>query len=378
MSFSIRKYQFLVLFLLLILFVQNIHTVFGITYFNQNMRLGMTGLNVLELQKFLNKSPDTRVASFGPGSLGSETTYFGSLTRNAVIRFQEKYKSEVLIPAGVTQGTGFVGEFTRKKLNSLQITVLIPNPPTSTATTTQITPPPFIPTTPQQATTTNTAIAPHIDSISPTSGIDGTTIVIKGSGFSYSNNTIVSGWGTFYNTPSPDGKTITLTVNSQIPVIGKEFLLPLTYHVYVMNNNQVSNEGLFVLAKESGITYISDAKREEIKQNNQKLITQGGGGSFFSTLFPKAHAQSLLPFGGSILKTEYCNNGILLTIKDPLKGPIDLMFSYGASILFSYYQIYTPGPNTVGNYSIPGVCVIGPKVKAVFGEIVIVGTSLPS
>jgi len=36
-----------------------------------------------------------------------------------VIKFQEKYKDEILGAFGLTKGTGIVGSFTRTKLNSL-------------------------------------------------------------------------------------------------------------------------------------------------------------------------------------------------------------------------------------------------------------------
>jgi len=44
---------------------------------------------------------------------------FLSLTKLAVIRFQEKYASEILGPFGLVRGTGYVGPETRKKINQL-------------------------------------------------------------------------------------------------------------------------------------------------------------------------------------------------------------------------------------------------------------------
>lgn len=81
--------------------------------------LGSTGPQVALLQRVLNKEPDTRIAESGPGSPGNETEYFGTLTHAAVIRFQEKFASDILVPAGLMRGNGRVGAYTRTKLNDL-------------------------------------------------------------------------------------------------------------------------------------------------------------------------------------------------------------------------------------------------------------------
>jgi peptidoglycan hydrolase-like protein with peptidoglycan-binding domain len=86
--------------------------------FTKNLSIGSTGQDVLELQKVLNSDFDTKIAESGPGSIGNETNYFGNLTQNAVIKYQNKHSNDILIPAGLVSGTGFVGELTRKKLNN--------------------------------------------------------------------------------------------------------------------------------------------------------------------------------------------------------------------------------------------------------------------
>lgn len=83
------------------------------------LSVGSKGNEVRELQRILNITPDTRIAASGAGSPGNETDFFGALTKNAVIKFQQKYAGEILVPASLSAGTGLVGVFTRTKVNQL-------------------------------------------------------------------------------------------------------------------------------------------------------------------------------------------------------------------------------------------------------------------
>ena len=80
--------------------------------FRSDLRRGARGTEVRELQKCLAGIPNVYPEKTISG-------YFGAKTRAAVIRFQEKYKQEILAPHGLRRGTGTVGASTRAKLNKL-------------------------------------------------------------------------------------------------------------------------------------------------------------------------------------------------------------------------------------------------------------------
>ncbi len=80
--------------------------------FKNNLKSGSQGQEVKELQKCLAKDPEV----YPEGEISGS---FGKLTKAAVIRFQEKYKKEILEPQGLEKGTGEVLKSTRTKLNEI-------------------------------------------------------------------------------------------------------------------------------------------------------------------------------------------------------------------------------------------------------------------
>ncbi len=78
--------------------------------FKRNLKQGMKGNDVKQLQILLNKLGFT-IATKGAGSAGKETTLFGAATKKALIKFQKKYNLKPY--------PGYVGPGTLKVLNSL-------------------------------------------------------------------------------------------------------------------------------------------------------------------------------------------------------------------------------------------------------------------
>lgn len=197
--------------------------------FTRDLSLGASGEDVRTLQKILNVNSLTKVAGSGPGSPGFETTYFGSLTKSAVKKFQELHAIEILAPVGLIFGTGYVGARTRAFLNT----------PALSAGPTTSTPP----------TTSPAPAAPIISSVEPLSGRDGTLVTVKGTNFT-SDMKLYSGFAALPVTLSADNKSFQATIQSNIPMAAKKYIPDLPLNLYVKNVNGRSNIIAFTLITE--------------------------------------------------------------------------------------------------------------------------------
>ncbi len=81
-------------------------------------KLGDRKDEIKELQKLLN-CHGFLLGTEGPGSPGSETNFFGRLTFNAVVKLQDAFAADILIPLGLKKGTGFFGPSTRAYVNNV-------------------------------------------------------------------------------------------------------------------------------------------------------------------------------------------------------------------------------------------------------------------
>lgn len=72
--------------------------------FNRDLKLGSVGADVKNLQIFLNTN-GFKIANTGPGSLKNETTVFGQMTKQALIKYQKSKR---------ISATGYFGPLTRK------------------------------------------------------------------------------------------------------------------------------------------------------------------------------------------------------------------------------------------------------------------------
>lgn len=84
--------------------------------FTRSLTIGSVGEDVRALQQLLNDEGFT-VSASGAGSPGSESDYFGTLTQQALIKYQNFYRADILEPVGLQFGTGYFGPSTITFIN---------------------------------------------------------------------------------------------------------------------------------------------------------------------------------------------------------------------------------------------------------------------
>lgn len=121
--------------------------------FTRALTVGSTGADVKCLQQYLNAS-GYKIAASGAGSPGNESTYFGSLTKTAVAKWQAAN--------GVSPAAGYFGTISRAKYTQLASSSTSTTTTTSTSTTTTTT-----------STAVGTGLTVTLASTQPTAGLFG-------------------------------------------------------------------------------------------------------------------------------------------------------------------------------------------------------------
>lgn len=189
--------------------------------FQKNLKQGdTTNPDVSYLQYVLNQDTDTEIAKTGAGSLQNLTNFFGNKTKEAVIKFQEKFRSDILTPANITTPTGVVGERTRIKLNQI-LSSLFSGTYVSTSSKTptasslaqskeETAPKVFLSTLTNLGTSTTQSTvrqAPVISSFSVFKAVSGQLMSIFGARFHPTKNTLYLGSQKIGDYPSLDNGT---------------------------------------------------------------------------------------------------------------------------------------------------------------------------
>jgi len=74
--------------------------------------------------------------------------------------------------------------------------------------------------------------------------------------------------------------------------------------------------------------------------------------------FPVNKSSAVLPFGGQITGTFYCNcsANLLISVGPPVPGVF--IYQPGGTALYSYGRVWSPGAFALGLYSPGGVCLV--------------------
>lgn len=93
-------------------------------------------------------------------------------------------------------------------------------------------------------------------------------------------------------------------------------------------------------------------------------------------LLPDISKAAIMPFGGRVTLTQPCNNGLLLTVQVPFRGPQQFMWNWG-QLPYLMRVVPHPGQLLLGMaLSVPVPCTLGTVVKGAGMPILYHGSSL--
>lgn len=329
--------------------------------FLRNLSEGDTGTDVQLLQKILNQNEQTVVALSGPGSTGNETMYFGAATRGAVVRFQNLYASQILKPAGLTVGTGFVGPSTRAMLDVFAHTLTSPS--VSTPEPTQA---PSVPGVAYSATLPGAVDIPNttglgnltqfdifsdedndtvqVAFLSSNAGMHGSSLTITGTGFDLTNNTVHVGPHTISNVAATSAHSLTVAIPYTIPVG--------VYDLEVSNSKGISKSAAFFVVTQT------TASAPTITSVSPSVASFGDEVTIMGTNFT---ATGNMVYGTlGVFSNLSSVDGTTITVE--LKAPshlaeLESLFEIDEEHQFTTY-VMVANTNGVSNPQAPGVITI--------------------
>lgn len=246
----------------------------GSVDFARTLKIGMHSDDVRELQKILNADLETRIAESGVGSPGNETDYFGPATKRALIKFQEKYRGDILVPAGLVSGTGVFGAKTRTKVLDMRQKL------NARGAASPASAPIMIPT--QSVSQIIPVSVPAFSFFSTYYGEGGSILEIAGENFA-SKNSVYFGDIELKDITSKNGTSMRL----QIPN-----LMPGVYTVNVVNEKGKNREDrIFAITKKGAVApKVESASPNRVSRGNtlvlrgfgfaQKNVVRSGAGDF--------------------------------------------------------------------------------------------------
>ncbi len=216
--------------------------------FLRSLRVGDYGEDVRFIKQILNLSPETQISQTGVNSPTHEDAIFGTSTQASLIKFQNLYAKDILVPAGLSKPTGVAGSFTFKKINELAAIndKKLADQKAEADKKAK-----------EDASSDKT---PHIDSISPTIFGDNSQIAkITGKNFDPIGNTIlvsVEDDDRFTRISSDDLKTIQVPLSITVSGFFNKGMNALKGDVRAQVIAQLISKGQFVAGPGDGSAYM--------------------------------------------------------------------------------------------------------------------------